>query len=270
MRRFPEQEKGSFPNDLETVSILEAEALKKYFPVETSFLKREKGQIKAVDGVDVNVKKGETLGIVGETGSGKTTLAKLLVGLYKPTAGRIYYEGKDILVRKNVQMVFQDPYNSLDPKMKIKDTLKEGIIIHNIVEPSQIQKRLEKLLDMVQLPRTSLKRYPHEFSGGEKQRIAIARALSCEPKLVIYDEPVSSLDVSIQGKILHLLLELQQRLDLSYIFISHDILVVRAISNRIAVMYQGKIVEEGKTEQICKNPSVAYTKELMFAASYGI
>ncbi len=250
-------------------NILTAVGLKKYFSAPGGFLIRGKSQIKAVNDVDIDVKYGETLGIVGETGSGKTTLAKLLVGLYKPTAGRIYYEGKKAINRKNIQIVFQDPYNSLDPKMKIFDTLKEGLIIHNIVEPSKITQRLHELLDMVQLPRASLNKYPHEFSGGERQRIAIARALSTEPKLVIYDEPVSSLDVSIQGKILHLLLDLQKRLNLSYIFISHDILVVRAISDRIAVMYKGKIVEEGPAQQICESPSDSYTKELMSAASYG-
>ncbi len=250
-------------------NILSAKGLKKYFTAPGGFFISKRPQIKAVDDVNIDVKYGETLGIVGETGSGKTTLAKLLVGLYNPTAGRIYYEGKDTLIRKNIQMVFQDPYNSLDPKMKIYDTLKEGIIIHNIVPALKIQQKLHELLDMVQLSRASLDRYPHEFSGGERQRIAIARALSTEPKLVICDEPVSSLDVSIQGKILHLLLNLQKRLNLSYIFISHDILVVRAISDRIAVMHKGKIVEEGPGQQICESPSNSYTKELMSAASYG-
>ncbi len=263
------QKGDTSPLDFGNVPILTAKNLKKYFTAPAGFFKTSKTQIKAVDGVNIELKYGETLGIVGETGSGKTTLAKLLVGLYKPTAGKIYYEDSNKLVRKNIQMVFQDPYNSLDPRMKINDALKEGIIIHNIVESSKVRERLLKLLDMVELPRASLSKYPHEFSGGEKQRIAIARALSCEPKLVIYDEPVSSLDVSIQGKILHLLLELQQRLNLSYVFISHDILVVRAISDRIAVMYQGKIVEEGATGKICETPSAAYTKQLMSAASYG-
>lgn len=246
--------------------MLKAENVKKYFSIEQGFFKRSKGIIKAVDDVSLILGRGETLGIVGETGSGKTTLAKLLVGLYEPTSGIISYEGENI--KKDIQMVFQDPYNSLDPKMKIKDTLKEGIIIHKLLHPKYILKRLEDLLDMVQLPKDSLNKYPHEFSGGEKQRIAIARALSCEPKLIICDEPVSSLDVSIQGKILHLLTDLQERLNLSYVFISHDILVVKAISDRIAVMYQGKIVEEGPCDKICNEPSNEYTKELMQAASY--
>ena len=249
-------------------NIIEAKGLKKYFSIESGFFRRETGIIKAVDGVDVDLKYGQTLGIVGETGSGKTTLAKLLAGLYKPTEGAIYYEGSEKIIRKNFQMVFQHPYYSLNPKMKMGDILKEGLIIHKIVEPSKIKQRLFNLLDMVHMPKDSLSRYPHEFSGGERQRIAIGRALSVEPKMIIYDEPVSSLDVSIQGKILHLLLELQKNLNLSYIFISHDILIVKAISTRIAVMYQGKIIEEGEAVQIFEHPVQEYTKELMSAARY--
>lgn len=241
------------------MKILEAKALKK------NFIVREK-IINAVDGVDVYIDPGETLGIVGETGSGKTTLAKLLVGLYKPTSGEIIYYEKN--TRKNIQMVFQDPYNSLNPRMKTKDALIEGLIIHKIVKRSEYNKRLCELLNMVEMSKTSLNKYPYEFSGGERQRIAIARALSAEPKLIICDEPVSSLDVSIQGKILHLLLNLQKNLGLSYIFISHDILIIKAISDRIAVMYQGKIAEEGQTQQICETPTNEYTKQLMNAAAY--
>ena len=249
-------------------NVLEAKNLKKYFAVETGFFRREKGIVKAVDGVDISLKYGQTLGIVGETGSGKTTLAKLLAGLYTPTEGKIYYEGNKKIIRKDFQMVFQHPFDSLNPRMKIEDILKEGLLIHKIAEPSNIKQRLCDLLDMVQMPKDSLDRFPHEFSGGQRQRIAIARAISVEPKVIICDEPVSSLDVSIQGKILQLLLELQERLNLSYVFISHDILIVKAISTTIAVMYQGKIIEQGEASQIFEHPAQEYTKELMSAARY--
>jgi len=256
----------SINQGLETVS---TNNLTKHFAAASGFFNREKDIIKAVDGVNISIKAGETLGIVGETGSGKTTLAKLLAGLYKPTAGKILYGNKKDFLKKDIQMVFQNPYNSLDPKMKIKDTLKEGLIIHNIVKPSRMKEKLNELMDMVQLPQKSLNKYPREFSGGERQRIALARALSTEPKLIILDEPVSSLDTSIQDKILNLLTNLQRKMNLSYIFISHDILVVKAISNRVAVMHQGKVIEQGPTQQVCDNPQDPYTKELMEAAVYG-
>ncbi|MFH0732410.1 MAG: ATP-binding cassette domain-containing protein [Candidatus Omnitrophota bacterium] len=248
--------------------MLKAKALKKYFC-----------KVKAVDGVDIELQEKQTLGIVGETGCGKTTLAKLLVGLYKPDEGGVYYKEKDIFlakgrelkaIRKDIQMVFQDPFSSLDPKMRIKDILKEGITIHDIVKPKDAPQRLNELLDMVEMPRAALNRYPHELSTGEKQRIAIARALSCEPRIIICDEPVSSLDVSIQAKILHLLMGLQRRLGLSYVFISHDISIVKAISDRVAVMYNGKIIEQGPSKQICERPTQEYTRELMASANYAL
>ncbi|MBN1405685.1 MAG: ABC transporter ATP-binding protein [Candidatus Omnitrophica bacterium] len=263
MKRFPVNSVSSGKNPPQNAPILKANNLKKSFCA-------GKKCIRAVSGVDINLGYGETLGIVGETGCGKTTLAKLLAGLYRPDEGTILYNGSPKMIRKNIQMVFQHPYDSLNPRMKIGDMLKECLITHKIARQDKIPQRLKALLDMVQLPECSLDRYPHEFSGGERQRIAITRALAVEPKLIILDEPVSSLDVSIQGKILHLLLNLQKELGLSYIFISHDILIVKAISDRIAVMRDGKITEEGPAGQICENPVQEYTKQLMNAASCAI
>ncbi len=254
--------------------ILEAKNIKKYFPIKKGLLLRHVADVKAVDDVSLVVQKGETLGIVGESGCGKSTLGRTLIRLYEPTAGQIQFSGKDFLhlggeelrqKRKQMQMIFQDPYASLDPRMTIGQILKQPFEIHGILKSNERDEKVKWLLEMVGLKASHVNRYPHEFSGGQRQRICIARAIALEPELIICDEPVSALDVSIQAQILNLLKDLQERLKLTYVFISHDLSVVQYFCDRIAVMYLGKIVEFGTRTEIFENPKHPYTQALLSA-----
>lgn len=252
--------------------ILEAKNIKKYFPIKKGLLLKHVADVKAVDDVTLTVKKGETVGIVGESGCGKSTLGRTLIRLYEPTAGEIKFAGKNFIElkgedlrkkRKEMQMIFQDPYASLDPRMTIGQILKQPFEIHGILKSSERDEKVKWLLEVVGLKASHVNRYPHEFSGGQRQRICIARAIALEPELVICDEPVSALDVSIQAQILNLLKDLQEKLKLTYVFISHDLSVVQYFCDRIAVMYLGKIVEIGTREEIFNNPKHPYTQALL-------
>lgn len=256
--------------------ILKTKNLKMHFPLYKGLVfQRQHGLVRAVDGVSVDLYKGETLGLVGESGCGKSTLGRTILRLYEPTSGYIYLNGQDIShlsgndlreVRTSYQMIFQDPYASLNPRMTVFDIIAEPLLTHKIVKTrSQTQKQVAKLMEQVGLSPRFIRKYPHEFSGGQRQRIAVARALAINPKIIICDEPVSALDVSIQAQILNLLSDLQKELGLSYIFIAHDIAAVRYISNRIAVMYLGRIVEMAKTEELFASPQHPYTKALLSA-----
>jgi oligopeptide/dipeptide ABC transporter ATP-binding protein len=249
--------------------LIEARGLSKHYPSRDG-----RGVVKAVEEVNVHVVHGETLGIVGESGCGKSTLARLLLRLVKPTAGEIVFDGEDLLAlgkaamrrrRRAIQIVFQDPYASLDPRMTVAQIIAEPLEIHRMGSRSERQAKILDLLALVGLDQASVSRYPHEFSGGQRQRIGIARAIALEPKLLVLDEPVSALDVSIQSQILNLLDDLKTRLKLSYIFISHDLSVVQHVSDRVAVMYLGRIVEEGPAEAVLGSPLHPYTQALVSA-----
>ena len=252
-----------------STELLRARHVTKYFP-----LKGGQGDVHAVDDVSFSLRKGETLGVVGESGCGKSTLARVLLRLIEPTSGKIYIDGVDLskltprklrAKRKEIQMVFQDAYASLDSRQKIGNIIAEPLIVHRIGDRRTRRERVAKLLDMVGLEADAATRYPHEFSGGQRQRIGIARAISLEPKLVVADEPVSALDVSIQSQVLNLLVDLRKQLDLSYIFISHDLAVVEHICDTIAVMYLGEIVEMTDGETLFAAPKHPYTRALMSA-----
>ncbi|MFM6929219.1 MAG: ABC transporter ATP-binding protein [Bdellovibrio sp.] len=254
--------------------ILEAKNIKKYFPIKKGLLLREVASVKAVDDVSLAIRKGETFGLVGESGCGKSTLGRTLIRLYEPTAGTIQFEGQDFLKlkgdglrkkRKDMQMIFQDPYASLDPRMTVGQIIRQPMDIHNVDTPENRTKRVLELIELVGLRKSAVNRYPHEFSGGQRQRICIARAIALNPELIICDEPVSALDVSIQAQILNLLEDLQQKLGLTYIFISHDLSVIEHICDRIAVMYLGKIVEIADRDELFKNPTHPYTQALIGA-----
>ena len=255
--------------------ILELKDVKTHFPITRGFLlKRNVGTVKAVDGVTLTVGKGEVLGLVGESGCGKSTLARTIMQLLPTTGGAVVLNGKNLagstakeLVanRREMQMVFQDPYASLNPRMTVYATLAEPILVHKLCAPSEVPGRVAELMRLVGLAPRFMQKYPHEFSGGQRQRIAIARALALNPKVVIADEPVSALDVSIQAQILNLLSELCQKMNLSLIFIAHDLSVVKHISDRVAVMYLGKIVELGTAEDVIERPAHPYTRALVSA-----
>ncbi|MER6684839.1 ABC transporter ATP-binding protein [Streptomyces olivaceoviridis] len=256
--------------------ILEVSGLVKHYPLTQGILfKKQVGAVKAVDGVDFTLDRGETLGIVGESGCGKSTVAKMLVSLERPTAGAIRYKGEDITrlsgralkaVRRNIQMVFQDPYTSLNPRMTVGDIIGEPYDIHPEAAPKgDRRRRVQELLDVVGLNPEYVNRYPHQFSGGQRQRIGIARGLALRPEIIVADEPVSALDVSVQAQVVNLLGRLQSEFDLSYLFIAHDLSIVRHISDRVAVMYLGRIVETGTEAEIYDHPTHPYTQALLSA-----
>jgi len=256
-------------------AFLELENVKTHFPLETGLLfKRRLGEIRAVDGVTVSLRKGEVLGLVGESGCGKSTLGRTILQLIPPTSGNVVLEGRNLnrlkvrelrRARADFQMIFQDPYASLNPRMTVFDTLAEAILAHKKVRRAELRPRVAALMSKVGLLPQMMKKYPHEFSGGQRQRIAIARALAVEPKLIIADEPLSALDVSIQAQILNLLAKIRRDMELTLLFISHDLSVVKHISDRIAVMYLGKIVELGTPDQVLGKPFHPYTKALVSA-----
>lgn len=258
-----------------TESILELNNIKTHFPIyEGIFFQKQVATVHAVDGINLNLQRGEVLGLVGESGCGKSTLGRTILKLIEPTSGQIKLNNQDITdisesamkpIRPQVQMIFQDPYASLDPRMTVFDTLAEPLLTHKRATKKNVTEKVIALMEEVGLVAKAIKKYPHEFSGGQRQRIAIARALALEPDLIVADEPVSALDVSIQSQILNLLVELTQKRNLSMVFISHDLSVVKYIADRIAVMYLGKIVELGSTESVFKNPSHPYTQALISA-----
>jgi oligopeptide transport system ATP-binding protein len=255
--------------------ILQAENLVKYYPIKAGVLRRTVGQVKALDGVSFELYRGETLGIVGESGCGKSTLARMLMRLEEPTAGKLIFDGVDVYsqkggamrrLRRDIQIVFQDPYTSLNPRMTVGDIVGEPFEIHtDVLTKRDRRQRVQQLLELVGLNPEHINRYPHQFSGGQRQRIGIARGLALNPKVIICDEPVSALDVSVQAQVVNLLAELQAGLGLAYIFIAHDLSVVRHISDRVGVMYLGKIVEIGDEDQIYSRPTHPYTQALLSA-----
>ena len=256
------------------MSLLEVRDLKKHFPIRTGVFKRTTGYVYAVDGVSFDVEKGETMGLVGESGGGKSTVGRTVLRLTEASGGGVTFEGIDVMkatrsdmntLRKDMQIVFQDPYASLNPRMRIRDIVGEGLKIHGVGTETERKTRVAELLDTVGLNSEHAERYPHEFSGGQRQRIGIARALALNPKLIVLDEPVSALDVSIRAQVLNLLEDLQEEFDLTYLFVSHDLSVVRHISDRVAVMYLGKIVEISDSAVLYDMPQHPYTEALLSA-----
>ncbi len=255
--------------------LIEIRNLTKVFPLgESIFGGAAKGEVRAVDDVSLDIQSGDTLGLVGESGSGKSTLGRLVLRLIEPTLGKITFEGRDLLaashtkmrsLRRDMQIIFQDPFGSLDPRMKVEDVISEPLIIHERMNPSARRARVAELLRAVGLDQSAMHRFPHEFSGGQRQRIGIARALALRPKFIVADEPVSALDVSVGAQIVNLMAQLQREFGLTYLFISHSMPVVRYLATRIAVMYRGKIVEVGPTQQVTERPRHAYTRSLLEA-----
>lgn len=257
------------------MSLVKITNLKKHFPIKSGFLNRETGSIKALDGIDLEVKEGETLGLVGESGCGKSTLGRVLLKLLPLSSGKVEFMGRDLSnlseaqmkeLRKDIQIVFQNPYASLDPRMTIREILTEPFQVHGIASGIELEKKVEELISLVGLSVSMLDRYPHEFSGGQRQRVGIARALALRPKLIVADEPVSALDVSVQAQILNLLLNLKKEFNLTYVFIAHNLDVVRYISDRVAVMYLGRVVEIGDCQAVYNKPLHPYSKALISAA----
>ncbi|AKJ02671.1 Oligopeptide transport ATP-binding protein OppF [Archangium gephyra] len=257
-----------------TEPLLQVRDVKTHFPVRGGLLGRVRGTVKAVDGVGFDVRRGETLGLVGESGCGKSTLGRTLLRLVEPTAGSIRFEGRELTglsqrelrpLRRRMQLVFQDPYASLNPRMTVRDILGEPFAIHGLERGPAREAKVGELLDLMGLPRDALGRYPHEFSGGQRQRIGIARAIALRPDLVVADEPISALDVSIQAQIVNLLVDLQRELGLTYIFIAHDLKIVEYVSTRVAVMYLGRIVELADAADLYRKPRHPYTQALLSA-----
>jgi ABC-type oligopeptide transport system ATPase subunit len=256
--------------------VLLARDLKKFFPVHRGFLQRAHSAVRAVDGVDLTIMPQQTLGLVGESGCGKSTVARLILRLLQPDGGRIWFGDQEITdfnerefkpMRKQIQMIFQDPYSSLNPRMTVAQSISEGVRISGITDKTAQRKRIEQLLDMVGMPSATADRYPHEFSGGQRQRVGIARALSVSPRLILCDEPISALDVSIQAQIINLLKDLQEELGLSYLFISHDLNVVSYICDHVNVMYRGRIMESAPAQALFDHPRHPYTLKLLSAVA---
>jgi oligopeptide/dipeptide ABC transporter ATP-binding protein len=254
--------------------ILAVEGLKKHYPVRGGVLSRKIGDVRALDGVSFTVRKGETMGLVGESGCGKSTLARALLRLEDPTEGTVLFEGNDLAhasgrdlfqLRRDLQIIFQDPYSSLNPRMTVGEIVREPLLVHGVGSKDEQLRAVRELLETVGLTGDMLERYPHEFSGGQRQRIGIARALALEPKLVVADEPVSALDVSVQSQVLNLMVQLQKERGLTYIFVSHDLSVVEHVSDTLAIMYLGRIVEKGPVDAIYSRPAHPYTRALLEA-----
>lgn len=254
--------------------LLEARHVKEWFPVRGGLLGRNTRYVKAVDDVSLTVRAGETLGVVGESGCGKSTLARVMLRLIEPTGGEVLFEGKNMTtankaelrrMRRDIQIIFQDPYASLDPRQRVGDMLTEPLTIHGLARGEAAKRRVLELLELVGLPADSVRKFPHEFSGGQRQRLCIARALAVDPKLIVCDECVSALDVSIQAQIINLLMKLQRQLGIALVFVSHDLRVVRHISTNVAVMYLGRVVEYAPTEELFSNPAHPYTRALLSA-----
>jgi oligopeptide/dipeptide ABC transporter ATP-binding protein len=254
--------------------LLEVRDLRKHFPVRSGLLRRETGALRALDGVSLDLAAGETLGIVGESGCGKTTLGRLVLRLIEPTGGTIRFAGEDLLAlageplrrkRREMQLIFQDPFGSLNPRMRVGAIVGEGLAVHGLARGAELRARVIRVLERVGLRADVCDRYPHEFSGGQRQRIGIARALAVEPRLIVADEPVSALDVSIQAQIVNLLQDLQDDLGVAYLFIAHDLRVVEHISHRVAIMYLGRIVESADSRELYANPRHPYTRALLSA-----
>ncbi len=256
------------------IELLKVEGLKKYFPIFSGFFSKVTGQVKAVDNISFSVKAGETVGMVGESGCGKTTAGRSIIRLIEPTEGKILFKGQDLMslkgkelknMRRNMQIIFQDPYSSLNPRKTILEIVGEALETHNIAKGSEKEDIVAGLMSKVGLSPKYINRYPHEFSGGQRQRVGVARAIALKPSLIICDEPVSALDVSIQAQVINLLIDLREEMNLSYIFVAHDLSVVKHISHRIIVMYLGRIVEMAPTEQLFDNPCHPYTQALLSA-----
>ncbi len=255
-------------------ALLEVERLSKHYAVRRGLLQRTRGQVRALDGVDLRLEAGECLALVGESGSGKTTLGRCVVRLLEPTAGRVRFRGEDLLAlpprelrrrRRHFQMIFQDPYGSLNPRLRVGRTLAEPLAVHAVVPRSQVPSEVARLLDVVGLPADAAGRYPHEFSGGQRQRIGVARALATRPALVVADEPVSALDVSVRAQIINLLVDLQARFALTLLFIAHDLALVEQVADRVAVLYLGRIVEQAPAGRLFAAPQHPYTASLLSA-----